>query len=103
MPLLGWVTDGGAGQRVRSIANSISECRGRRQELRDFDPVQFGATESTSIAGLELLVGIKAEVAIAIGDGLHPAEAEGGGFSLIVDLDVRFVLRDVHGSLNCWG
>ena len=92
MPLLGWVTDGGAGQRVRSIGNSISECRGRWQERGDFDPVQLDAADTMSIAGLELLVGVKAEAAITIGDGLHAAEAEGDGFSLTVDLDVDFVL-----------
>jgi len=55
--------------------------------------------ESTSIAGLELLVGVKAEVAIAIGDGFHAAETEGGGFSLVGDLDVHFVL--IHLNFLC--
>jgi hypothetical protein len=98
MPLLGWVTNGREGYRAE-----VSVLAGRWQEPGDFYPVQFGAMESTAIAGLKLLVGVKAEVAVAIGDGFHAAEAEGGGFSLIVDLDVRCVLRDVHGSLNCWG
>jgi hypothetical protein len=61
------------------------------QERGDLDPVQFGAAEALSIAGLELLVGVKAGVAVAIGDGFHSPEAEGGGFRLIVDLDVDFV------------
>jgi hypothetical protein len=61
--------------------------------------VQFGATESTSIASLELLVSIKADAAVAIHNGLHAAEAEGGGFGLIVDLDVDFVL--IHLNFLC--
>jgi hypothetical protein len=93
------VTDVGAGQRIRSIEDSASERRGQWQERGDLDPVQFGATDPTSIAGLELLVGAKTEVAIAIGDGFHPSEAEDGGFGLIVDLDVDFVL--IHLNFLC--
>jgi hypothetical protein len=94
MPLLGWLTDGGTGYRAE-----VSVLAGRWQELSDFYPVQFDATESTSIAGLELLVSFKAEVAVAIGDGFHAAETEGGGFSLTVDLDVDFVL--IHLNFLC--
>ena len=101
--LLGWVTDGGAGQRIRSIGNSISECRGRWQERGDFYPVQFGAMESTSIPGLELLVGVEAKLAVDIGDSFHPTETEDGCFRRIGDLDVRCVLWGIHGNLGYWG
>ena len=107
MPLLGWVTDGGAGHRVRSIGASV--LAGGWQERGHLDPMQLGAVDATSIAGLELLMSVKAGFALAIGDGFHPSEAEGGGFRLIVDLDVEFVLcvghlhllRDRPGAFHC--
>jgi len=86
MPLLGWVTDGREGYRAE-----VSGLAGGWQEFGDFYPVQLGATGRTAIAGLELFVGVKTGLAFGIHDGFHAPEAEGGGFSPIIDLDVEFV------------
>jgi hypothetical protein len=93
------MTDGGGGSSVRCAGSS--SCAGGWQERGDLNPVQLGATGPTSIAGLELLVSIKAEVAIAICNGLHAPETESGGFDLVGGF--CFVVWDVHGSLYSLG
>jgi len=62
--------------------------------------VQFGTTETLSIAGLELFVGVKAEATITLGDGFHPPQAEGSDFRFVVDWDVDFMAWGTHFGLD---